>query len=59
MYLHLGNDVVIRKSGVIGIYDIDKTTVSVRTREFLTHFEKTGRLTYACFYLSDFNNHAA
>jgi len=38
MYLHLGNDVVIRKSGVIGIYDIDKTTVSVRTREFFNEF---------------------
>ncbi|MBP3480617.1 MAG: DUF370 domain-containing protein [Clostridia bacterium] len=46
MYLHLGNNVVIRKSGVIGIYDIDKTTVAGRTREFLTHFEKSGRLTY-------------
>lgn len=46
MYLHLGNNVIIKKEGVIGIYDIDKTTVSKRTRDFLTHFEKTGRLTY-------------
>lgn len=46
MYLHLGNDVIIKKDGVIAIYDIDKSTVSKRTREFLTHFEKTGRLIY-------------
>lgn len=46
MYLHLGNDVIIKKDGVIAIYDIDKSTVSKRTREFLTYFEKTGRLIY-------------
>lgn len=46
MYLHLGNDVVIKESEIIAVYDMDNTTVSKRTREFLTHFEKAGRLIY-------------
>ena len=46
MYLHLGSDLIIKKEGIIGIYDLDKTTVSVRTREFLSAFEKKGRLIY-------------
>ena len=41
MYLHLGNDIVIKKSGVVGIYDIENTTISKRTREFLENAEKT------------------
>lgn len=46
MYLHLGNDIVIKKKDILGIYDIDNTTISKRTREFLERYEKTGRLTY-------------
>ena len=46
MYLHLGNDVIIKKEGILGIYDIDRTTISKRTREFLETFEKNGRLVY-------------
>ena len=46
MYLHLGNDIVIKKKGILGIYDIDNTTISKRTREFLESYEKNGRLTY-------------
>ena len=46
MYLHLGNDIVIKKKNILGIYDIDNTTISKRTREFLEYYEKSGRLTY-------------
>ena len=46
MYLHLGNDIVIKKKDIVGIYDIDNTTISKRTREFLETYEKSGRLTY-------------
>ena len=47
MYLHLGNDIVIKKKDILGIYDIDNTTISKRTREFLEYYEKSGRLDYA------------
>lgn len=36
MYLHLGNDVVVSKSDIIAIFDMDNTTISKRSRKFLT-----------------------
>ena len=42
MYLHLGNDVVVDMSTVIGIFDMDNTTVSYQTRNFLTKAQKDG-----------------
>ncbi len=42
MYIHLGQETVIKSSDVIGIFDLDSTTVSKRTREFLTRAEKKG-----------------
>ena len=43
MYLHLGQNVVIPQSTVIGIFDIDNTTSSHTTREYLNRAEKEGR----------------
>ncbi len=36
MYLHLGQDIVVRDGDVIGIFDLEKTSVAKRTREFLS-----------------------
>lgn len=44
MYLHLGQDVVIRKKDIIGIYDIDNTTISRHTRDFLAEYQKSGKI---------------
>ena len=44
MYLHLGNDVIVNMNSVIGIFDMDNTTVSKRTRDFLANAEKNGRI---------------
>lgn len=44
MYLHLGQEVLIKKSDIIGIFDMDKATVSSRTRMFLTAKEKEHRV---------------
>ena len=35
MYLSIGNDMAVRESSLIGIFDLDNTTTSRRTREFL------------------------
>lgn len=40
MYIHLGNETVIKSSEVIGIFDLDSTTVSKNTRIFLSKAEK-------------------
>ncbi len=42
MFLHLGGDVVIPLKDVIAILDIDKTTISKDTREFLAVAEEEG-----------------
>ncbi len=44
MYLHLGQDTLVRTSEVIGIFDMDNTTISRHTREFLAGAEKRGRV---------------
>ncbi len=42
MYLHLGHDTVIRKNDILGIFDIDTSTVSKITRDYLSKKEKDG-----------------
>ena len=44
MYLSIGNDMAVRERSVIGIFDLDNTTTSRRTREFLERAEKTGEV---------------
>ena len=43
MYLHLGEDTVVRKKDIIGIFDIENTSVSKHTKDFLARSEKGGR----------------
>ena len=42
MYLHLGMDKVITFDEIIGIFDLDTTTVSKSTRNYLAMAEKAG-----------------
>ena len=44
MYLHLGSSVVIRQRDVVGIFDLDNTTSSRITRDFLTQAQRAGRV---------------
>ena len=46
MLLHLGEEVIVRERDVIGVFDIENTTISRHTRDFLHHAEKTGNVTY-------------
>jgi len=45
VYLHLGNDVIVNMNNVIGIFDMDNTTVSHQTRGFLAMAQKNGSVT--------------
>ena len=40
MYIHLGEDTVVKLDEVIGIFDMDNTTISKPTRDFLNFSEK-------------------
>lgn len=44
MYLHLGENKIIPKRNIIGIFDSDTATVSKTTRKFLADTEKAGKL---------------
>ena len=42
MYLSIGNDMAVRDSSIIGIFDLDNTSTSRRTRDFLAKSEEKG-----------------
>ena len=42
MYLSIGQDMAVRESSIVGIFDLDNTSTSFRTREFLSQAEKDG-----------------
>ena len=42
MYINIGNDMAVRESALIGIFDIDNTTTSKKTREFLKNAQEEG-----------------
>ena len=44
MYLSIGNDFAVRESSIIGIFDLDNTSTSKRTREFLDRSEAEGEV---------------
>lgn len=46
LYLHLGKDTIVRYDDIIGIFDLDKVTVSKRCRKYLSNKEKCGKIVY-------------
>lgn len=44
MYIHIGGDVSLLKKNVVAIFDMDNTTISGKTREFLSLAEDDGIL---------------
>ena len=48
MFIHIGLDKVIRSDEVIGIFDLDNTTVSKATRDYLAFAQKSGQITDVC-----------
>mgnify|MGYP003542896137 FL=1 len=44
MYIHLGNNIMLPTNEIIGIFDLENTSVSKRTRDFFFFFEKAGRV---------------
>ena len=51
MYLHLGQNTVIPAQEIVGFFDMDNTTVSKTTRDFLSQAEKNGRVKYVSYDL--------
>ena len=46
MYLHIGNGVSVKEKDIIGIFDLDTSTVSKITKKFVNEKSKEGNLEY-------------
>lgn len=44
MYLHLGQNTVVDMDEIVGVFDLDNSTVSAHTRKFLTKAQKENRV---------------
>ena len=44
MYLHIGNNKVVRDTDIVGIFDLDSSTVSVNTRSFSKNAQNEKRV---------------
>ncbi len=40
MYIHLGNEMVVNEKDIVGIFDLETTTISKHSRKFLEIAEK-------------------
>ena len=47
MYLHIGNGVNIKKKNIIGIFDLDSSTISGITKKYISKNQRLGNITYA------------
>lgn len=48
MYLHIGSDQMLPERRIIGIFDLEITSQSKRTKEFLKKAEQNGVVIDAC-----------
>ena len=46
MYLHIGNGITVRKKDIIGIFDLDSSTVSAVTKKYINKNEREGNILY-------------
>lgn len=44
MYLHLGQESIVKTKDILGIFDIDTTSISKHTRNFLNIAQKKGEV---------------
>lgn len=44
MYLYLGQETVVPTREIVGIFDLENTTISKNTRDFLAEAETNGRV---------------
>ena len=49
MYIHLGNDYIINDKEILGIFDIENTSIGKATKDFLAKAEKHGNVIYTSY----------
>lgn len=45
MFLHIGNDTVVASDEVVAVFDMENTTISKHSREFLARAQRSGEVT--------------
>lgn len=51
MFLHIGEDTIITDKNIIGIFDMDTSTVNKATRDYLNKAQKENRIEYVNYDL--------
>ena len=51
MYIHIGNGESVKEKDIIGVFDLDTSTVSKITKRFISEKEKKGLVEYSDFDL--------
>ena len=51
MYLHIGNDYIINSKNIVGIFDLENSSTSAITRDYLGSAEKNKHVTYCTYEL--------
>lgn len=49
MYIHIGGDVTLLSEKIIGIFDIEKTSVNKEVNDYLKKLQKQGRIYYVSY----------
>lgn len=44
LYLHLGQDTIVKTKEIVGIFDLDTASLGKRTREYLAAAQKNGQV---------------
>ncbi len=44
VFLHIGGDVAVRIADIIGVFDLEGTTIGTDTREFLSQSQKENKV---------------
>lgn len=51
MYIYLGGNTVISSNEILGIFDMDTSTVNKATRDYLSNIEKNKKVIYVNYEL--------
>ena len=46
MFLHLGKNITVEEKDIVGIFEMDKSTLSVWCRKYLSNREKNNKIVY-------------
>ncbi|MBR0303927.1 MAG: DUF370 domain-containing protein [Clostridia bacterium] len=47
MYLHIGNDIIVKKTDIVGIFELDGKITTKDTKDLLTSYQRRGLLVSA------------